>query len=36
VAMAMAEPLGWDEREARSAAGAFLDEARSEGIVTGP
>ena len=36
VAMAMAEPLGWDEREARSAAEAFLDEAGSEGIVTGP
>jgi glycerol-3-phosphate dehydrogenase len=36
VAAAMAEPLGWDEREAQSAARAFLDEAGSEGIVTGP
>jgi glycerol-3-phosphate dehydrogenase len=36
VAVAMAEPLGWDEREAQSAARAFLDEAGSEGIVTGP
>jgi glycerol-3-phosphate dehydrogenase len=36
VAVAMSEPLGWDEREARSAARAFLDEAGAEGIVTGP
>jgi hypothetical protein len=36
VAAAMAEPLGWDEREAQSAARAFLDEAGSEGIVTAP
>jgi glycerol-3-phosphate dehydrogenase len=36
VAVAMAAPLGWDEREARAAARAFLDEAGSEGIVTAP
>ena len=36
VAVAMAEPMGWDEQQARSAARAFLDEAASEGIVTGP
>jgi hypothetical protein len=36
VAVAMAEPLGWDEQQARSAARAFLDEAGAEGIVTGP
>ncbi|HEX6744471.1 MAG TPA: glycerol-3-phosphate dehydrogenase/oxidase [Solirubrobacteraceae bacterium] len=36
VAMAMSGPLGWDEREARCAARAFLDEAGAEGIVAGP
>ena len=36
VAAAMSGALGWDERDAQSAARAFLDEARAEGIVTGP
>ena len=36
VAAAMSGALGWDERDAQSAALAFLDEARAEGIVTGP
>jgi glycerol-3-phosphate dehydrogenase len=36
VATAMSGALAWDERGARSAAEAFLDEARAEGIVTGP
>ncbi|HEX6621924.1 MAG TPA: glycerol-3-phosphate dehydrogenase/oxidase [Solirubrobacteraceae bacterium] len=34
VAAAMSGALGWDERDAQSAARAFLDEARAEGIVT--
>jgi len=36
VAAAMSGALGWDEQGARSGARAFLDEARAEGIVTGP
>jgi glycerol-3-phosphate dehydrogenase len=36
VALAMSGALGWDGRSAQSAARAFLDEARAEGIVTGP
>ena len=36
VALAMSGALGWDGRGAQSAARAFLDEARAEGIVTGP
>jgi glycerol-3-phosphate dehydrogenase len=36
VAAAMSGALGWDEQGAQSGARAFLDEARAEGIVTGP
>jgi glycerol-3-phosphate dehydrogenase len=36
VAVAMSGALGWDDGAAQSAARAFLDEARAEGIVTGP
>jgi glycerol-3-phosphate dehydrogenase len=36
VALAMSGVLGWDGRAAQSAARAFLEEARAEGIVTGP
>ncbi|MGZ6673378.1 MAG: glycerol-3-phosphate dehydrogenase/oxidase [Solirubrobacteraceae bacterium] len=36
VAAAMSGALGWDESDAQSAGRAFLDEARAEGIVTGP
>jgi glycerol-3-phosphate dehydrogenase len=36
VAAAMAPELGWDEARAQAEAGAFLEEARAEGIVTSP